>query len=73
MTSLNFEDFKDCDTFYYLEDLSDPGTRGAERTATISQGHYVIVFDNSDCGDTAPPWNGEDDHAGVTYTVKIFL
>ena len=71
MTSLNYQDFQTCDEFYYIVDLSDPGTRGAERSGALESGDYVLVFDNSDCGDTAPPMNGADDSSGISYTVTI--
>jgi hypothetical protein len=71
MTPMNYQNFKSCDEFYYISELSDPGTRGFSGSATIEEGKYYIVFDNSDCGDTAPPWNGEDDSAGVFYEVKL--
>ena len=71
MTPMNYDNFANCDEFYYIADLSDPGTRGFSASSTLEEGTYYIVFDNSDCGDTAPPWNGEDDSAGVFYEVKL--
>ena len=71
MTSMNYDNFKECDSFYYYEDVSRSGTYGFSGSTSLDSGDYVIVFDNSDCGDTSPPTNGVNDEAGITYTLSV--
>ena len=70
VTEINYEKFTECEEFYYFVDLSDPGTRGASESGTLSEGGpYYVVVDNSDCGDTQPPSNGVDDSAYVSVRI----
>ena len=71
MNSMNYDNFKECDSFYYYEDVSRSGTYGFSGSTSLDSGDYVIVFDNSDCGDTSPPTNGVNDEAGITYTLSV--
>ena len=75
MTPVNYEKFKDCDSFVYLSELSDPDTSGANLETNIDAGTYVTVIDNSDCGDAQPPdqsglfTSDENDQARVDYRI----
>ncbi len=75
MTPVNYEKFKDCDSFVYLSDLSDPNTAGANLEANVDSGTYVTVIDNTDCGDAQPPdqsglfTSDENDVARVDYRI----
>ncbi len=75
MTPVNYEKFKDCDSFVYLSELSDPNTSGANLETNIDAGTYVTVIDNSDCGDAQPPdqsglfSSDENDQARVDYRI----
>jgi hypothetical protein len=75
MTPVNYEKFKDCDSFVYLADLSDPNTSGASLETNVDIGSYVTVIDNSDCGEAQPPDQGglftsdENDVARVDYRI----
>ena len=75
MTPVNYEKFKDCDSFVYLSELSDPDTSGANLETNIDAGTYVTVIDNSDCGDAQPPdqsglfTSDENDQVRVDYRI----
>ena len=71
MTSLNYQNWQSCDDLYYLIELSDPGSRGSERNGSLESGDYVLIFDNSDCGHTAPPDNGAVDSTSISFTLTI--
>ena len=77
MTPVNYEKFKDCDSFVYLSELSDPDTSGANLETNIDAGTYVTVIDNSDCGDAQPPdqsglfTSDENDQVRVDYRITF--
>ena len=75
MTEVNYEKYKDCDSFVYLAELSDPNTAAANLEATVDTGTYITVIDNTDCGEAKPPDQGglisqdENDRARVDYRI----
>jgi hypothetical protein len=76
MTEVNYEKYKECDSFVYLAELSDPNTAAANLEATVDAGTYVTVIDNTDCGEAQPPGpqgpfgtNDENDVARVDYRI----
>jgi len=75
MTEVNYEKYKECDSFVYLADLSDPDTAAASLEANVDAGIYITVIDNTDCGDAQPPDQGglfssdENDRARVDYRI----
>ena len=71
MTESNFDSYKNCDSFYYLEEFSMTDTNGFTASGTIENGDYVVVIDNTDCGVASPPSNGENNDAGITFTLEI--
>ncbi|MDP7002338.1 MAG: hypothetical protein QF911_02025 [Candidatus Thalassarchaeaceae archaeon] len=75
MTEVNYEKYKDCDSFVYLSDLSDPNTDASNLEANADAGTYVTVIDNTDCGEAQPPdqsgllTSDENDRARVDYRI----
>lgn len=76
MTEVNYEKYKECDSFVYLAELSDPNTAAANLEANVDAGRYVTVIDNTDCGEAQPPGpqgpfgtNDENDVARVDYRI----
>jgi hypothetical protein len=75
MTEVNYEKYKECDSFVYLADLSDPDTAAASLEANVDAGTYITVIDNTDCGDAQPPdqsglfSSDENDRARVDYRI----
>lgn len=76
MTEVNYEKYKECDSFVYLAELSDPNTAAANLEATVDAGTYITVIDNTDCGEAQPPGpqgpfgtNDENDVARVDYRI----
>ena len=75
MTPVNYENFKDCNSFVYIKELSSPDTSGASLELNIDAGTYVTVIDNSDCGEAQPPdqsgflSSDENDQARVDYRI----
>ena len=75
MTEVNYEKYKECDSFVYLADLSDPDTAAASLEANVDAGIYITVIDNTDCGDAQPPdqsglfSSDENDRARVDYRI----
>jgi hypothetical protein len=75
MTELNYEDYKDCNSFNYIVQLSDPDTSNTKIETTVDSGTYVTVLDNTDCGEAQPPDQStllspdENDRARVDYTI----
>ena len=75
MTEVNYEKYKECDSFVYLADLSDPDTAAASLEANVDAGTYITVIDNTDCGDAQPLdqsglfSSDENDRARVDYRI----
>ncbi len=76
MTEINYEKYKECDSFVYLAELSDPNTAASDLEATVDAGTYVTVIDNTDCGEAQPPgpqgplgMDDENDVARVDYRI----
>lgn len=76
MTEVNYEKYKECDSFVYLAELSDPNTAAANLEATVDAGTYITVIDNTDCGEAQPPGpqgpfgtDDENDVARVDYRI----
>ncbi len=75
MTELNYENYKECDNFNYISQLSDPNTANVDIEFNTQSGTYVTVLDNTDCGEAQPPDQSgllsadENDAARVEYTI----
>ncbi len=75
MSEINYESYKDCEAFNYIQQLSDPNTSNVDIEVTVDEGTYVTVLDNTDCGEAQPPdqsglfSSDENDRARVEYKV----
>jgi len=57
----------------FYPDLSHKGLPGTWTSpwCKLPAGKYVILIENTDFGDTAPPMNGVEDSAAVLYKLEV--
>ena len=65
-------EFSEWEGFSYFAELNYLGTRGGFESGLLSAGGpYYVVVDNSDCRDTQPPSNGEDNSAYINIRFTV--
>ncbi len=70
MDELNFQQFEAGNSFVHYESCGGVAAQGFVRSCTLNEGTYSIVLDNTNAGNAAPPFNGVDDGADVSWTIK---
>lgn len=65
LTQAELAHFENEERFEYLSDATRLDTVGADVSATVPEGEYALIVDNSDMGEATPPTNLDDDLADV--------
>jgi hypothetical protein len=66
-----YEYFENQDRAKYYSGLSDLDTTRGLASGWVEAGDYVLVVDNTEWGEAAPPTNLDDDVAEVEYTLTL--
>lgn len=71
MEDAEFDRYQANDRFTYAESASAPDSTGTTVDAELPAGEYVLVADNTETGDAAPPTNFDDDVARIDIEVYL--
>jgi hypothetical protein len=72
LTQDEMDAFNNQERFEYLSTASTLDTTGDEVSATIPEGEYALIVDNSEMAEAAPPTNFDDDLAEVEIEGALY-
>lgn len=70
MDELNFQQYRNGRDFVQFSSCGGVAAQGFTRTCSLTPDDYAVVIDNTDAGNTAPPFNALDDGADVSWIIQ---
>lgn len=67
---INFQQFRDGNEFVAFTSCGGVAAQGFQRSCSLDAGTYHVILDNTDAGNTSPPFNAVNDGADVSWTIE---